>query len=379
MAADLRGYRVGKDPAAHVMRSTDQGCLVISDLSGYTGYLRDTELEHAQNVLADVTETIVSHLQPALRIIRLEGDAVFGYSLSNQIESSLLLDSIDSTYFAFRARLRDIEHATTCRCNACEQIPGLDLKFVGHFGEFVRSRLAGHEDLTGSDVIVVHRLLKNSVAEKVGSRGYTFLTEAFTTALGLDPQRLGMEVHRESYDDVGEVAGYVVDMDRRWRAEQERTRVYVSSDEAQFEYVAQIRGSPTVVWDHLTTPAKRLLWQNEFSRIDQDNPGGRRGVGTTNHCVHGRGAIVEEILDWRPFDYYSVRLTLPGLGKWTQTVELRPQANGTTEVALRGERLRGAKGLMLAAMKGTLQKNLTKNMDRLREVLGPADGDLSQP
>ena len=358
-----------------MLPSTEHGCIVISDLSGYTGYLRDTELEHAQNVLADVTDTIVSHLRPALRIIRLEGDAVFGYALSNRLESFLILDSIDSTYFAFRSRLRDIEHATACRCKACVQIPSLDLKFVGHFGEFVRSRLAGHDDLTGTDVIVAHRLLKNSVTEQFGIRGYTFLTEACTNALGLDPRLLGMEAHRETYDDVGEVGGYVLDMDRRWRAEQERTRVYVSSEEAQFEYVAEVPGSSAVVWDHLTTPTKRLLWQTEFDRIDQHNPGGRRGVGTTNHCVHGRGAIVEEILDWRPFDYYSVRLTLPGLGKWTQTVELSPQGDDGTEVAIRGERLRGARRVMVTAMRRTLQKNLAKNFGRLRVILGSAHRD----
>src|SRR5688572_23179645 len=151
-----------------MLSSTEQGCLVIADLSGYTGYLRETELEHAQNVLADVTETIVTHLRPALQISRLEGDAVFGYALGNQLESSILLDLIDATYFAFQSRLRDIEHATTCRCSACAQIPSLDLKFVAHFGDFVRSRLAGHEDLTGTDVIVVHRLLKNSITAHLG-------------------------------------------------------------------------------------------------------------------------------------------------------------------------------------------------------------------
>ncbi|HJU52569.1 MAG TPA: DUF2652 domain-containing protein [Acidimicrobiia bacterium] len=362
-----------------VMLSTERGCLVISDLSGYTGYLRDTELEHAQNVLADLTETIVSHLRPALRIIRLEGDAVFGYALTTNIDPSILLDAIDSTYFAFRSRLRNIEHATTCRCNACVQIPLLDLKFVAHFGDFVRSRVAGHEDLTGTDVIVVHRLLKNSITEKLGLRGYTFLSEACITALELDPDALGMNEHREQYGDVGVVAGYVIDMDQRWRQEQERTRLYVTSPEAQFEFSAELPASPALIWDYFTTPAKRLLWQPEFNRIDQTNPGGRRGPGTTNHCVHGRGAIVEEILDWRPFDYYSVRLILPGLGNWTQTVELRPRANGNTEVAVRGERLRGAKGLMLTAMKRTLHKRLTTNIDRLRVVLGSSAGNRSQP
>jgi hypothetical protein len=30
------------------------------------------------------------------------------------------------------------------------------------------------------------------------------------------------------------------------------------------------------------------------------------GVGTKNHCMHGKDAIIEELLDWRPFDYFTV-------------------------------------------------------------------------
>jgi hypothetical protein len=32
---------------------------------------------------------------------------------------------------------------------------------------------------------------------------------------------------------------------------------------------------------------------------------GRRGAGTQNHCTHGKDAIVEDIVDWRPFDYVT--------------------------------------------------------------------------
>ena len=353
--------------------STERGCLLIADLSGYTGYLRDTELEHAENVLADLTETIVSRLRSAITINRLIGDAVLGYVVSTRLDSSMLLDAIDSAYYAFRARLRDIEHATTCQCNACTQIPRLDLKFVGHYGEFIRSRVIGHEELTGTDVIVAHRLLKNSVSERFGIRGYSLLSEAFTTALGLEPPQLEMREHREKYEDIGEVAGFVVDMDRRWRLEQQRTSVIVSSDTATFEFTADLPSRPAVVWEYLTTPAKRLLWQTEFSRIDQDNPGGRRGLGTINHCVHGRGAIVESILDWRPFDYYTVRLILPGIGPWTQTISLRATGSEGTEMTIRGERLQGARSLLLTAMKRTIRSNLNKSVDRLREVLGRED------
>ena len=39
----------------------------------------------------------------------------------------------------------------------------LDFKFVAHHGEMVKQKMGGREELAGRDVILVHRLLKNTV------------------------------------------------------------------------------------------------------------------------------------------------------------------------------------------------------------------------
>lgn len=349
--------------------AAESGCLVIADISGYTQYLRDTELEHAQDVLADLLETMVGRLRPALRISRLEGDAAFAYALESEMEASMLLDTIDETYFAFRSRLRDIRQATTCDCNACRLIPNLNLKFVAHNGRFVRNVVAGNEELTGTDVIVVHRLLKNNVNELLGYLGYALLTDSCVTAFELDPLILGMHEHRESYDGVGEILSYVEDLEAAWNHEQERRRVFVLPTEAQFEFVAEFPAPLNVVWDFATSPRKRLLWQTDFTQIDQTNPGGRRGTGTTNHCVHGRGAITEEILDWHPFQYYTQRMILPMVGPWIQTYEFRPLGEGATELRIRIQRLRGKQRLLWPLTRPSLAKGMRENADRLRQIL----------
>src|SRR5204863_10164865 len=72
--------------------------------------------------------------------------------------------------------------------------------------------------------------------------------------------------------------------------------------------------------------------------------GGRRGVGTTNHCIHGKDAIVEEILDWRPSEYFTLnwQMPIPGSPKVKTTYELTGAAEGT-DVSMRMERPRSAK------------------------------------
>ena len=70
---------------------------------------------------------------------------------------------------------------------------------------------------------------------------------------------------------------------------------------------------------------------------------GRRGIGTTNHCVHGAGVSLEEVLDWRPFDYFTLRNTMPGMGSWVTTEELAETEDGRTHVTIRFQRPRAAK------------------------------------
>ena len=55
----------------------------------------------------------------------------------------------------------------------------------------------------------------------------------------------------------------------------------------------------------------------------------RRGVGTTNHCMHGSEVLIEEILDWRPTDYLTLRTTLPNGFKAVSTFTFEDAPDGT--------------------------------------------------
>lgn len=255
----------------------DRGCLVVADISGYTKYLQGSELEHAQDVLGDLTETVVRHLRPVLTLNKLEGDAAFAYAPEDRIEASMLLDDIDECYFAFQSRRRDITQATTCDCNACILIPGLNLKFVVHHGSFVRRPIAGREELTGIDVILVHRLLKNAVTEMLGLRGYALFTEACIAALGIEPSALEMKEHRESYEDVGEVKGFVEDLEARWRHEEERRRVYVVQEGAAFEFEDEYPVPPQVRYGS-TPPLRRSARDGKTTGLIKPTVAGAGGL-----------------------------------------------------------------------------------------------------
>ncbi|HEY7464066.1 MAG TPA: DUF2652 domain-containing protein [Candidatus Limnocylindria bacterium] len=324
-----------------MLKEAERGCLVLADISGYTGFLADSELAHAQDVLRDLIQTVVGTQRPLLKLAKLEGDASFSYSLTDKPDGSALLDTLEASYFAFRRRLDAIKRATTCDCNACILIPGLNLKFVAHFGEFVRERMYGVEELTGTDVIVAHRLLKNDVTSVQGVAAYALLTDALVRAANLDPQALAFAEHRHAYEGIGEVAGWVHDLEPRWQSEQETRRVRVTA-KAQLRAVeADIPATPQEVWAVVTDPNRRADFVPGVARVDEAPMGGRRGIGTTNHCVHGEGATLEEILDWRPFDYFTLKSTVPGIGSWVVTEEVQA-TDGGAHVAIRFQKPRSA-------------------------------------
>ena len=312
--------------------TTESACLLIADISGYTGYLAGVELDHAQDILADLMGTIVSSLRPGLRLAKLEGDAAFMYVVTEKVDGSLLLDAVERCYFGFRRRRRDVRQAPSGECNACVRIPDLDLKFVMHHGTILRQRVAGHEELLGADVILVHRLLKNDVVAATGVSAYALFSQQCVDAMDIDVAALGMRASSETYEHIGLVPLWVHDLDRRWHEEESRTRVLVGEREAALHVDTPTSAPPAIAWEFMTTPGRRTAWQLGVTGVEVVATGNRRGVGATNHCMHGGGASIEELLDWRPYDYFTYRNTVPtpmGPVRFLCTTEFEPTADGT--------------------------------------------------
>lgn len=90
----------------------------------------------------------------------------------------------------------------------------LDLKFVAHHGEFIKQRMGGRDELAGRDVILVHRLLKNGVKDRLGDRAYALFSEFCVEAMGSILRRKDLSVtRRRSTLSVGWPAGCAI-----WKA-----------------------------------------------------------------------------------------------------------------------------------------------------------------
>ena len=360
-------------------------CFLIADISGYTGYLADVELDHAQDILADLIGAVVTALRPGFRLAKLEGDAAFTYAVAERIDGSMLLDTIERCYFGFRRRRRDVRQATSCECNACVRIPDLNLKFVVHHGSAILQKVAGRPELLGSDVIVVHRLLKNEVVEQLGMTAYALITQQCIDVTDIDPAALGMRRITETYDRIGDVPAWAHDLERRWQEEEARQRVRVPPEGAILDLSVPTSVPPQVAWEFLTKPGQRMTWQPWVTEVEVTGAaGGRRGPGSANHCMHGKDAVVEEILDWRPYDYVTDRTILDTPGgpvRLLHTIELEPVAAGTMiHIRFAAPKTSREKALMKdigPAYGGALEASFPSLIAQLDEALATHEVDRS--
>jgi hypothetical protein len=142
--------------------------LVIADIGGYTSFMKAhrTSLVHAQDIVARLLEAVID-AAPRLTLLEIEGDAAFFYTWApggNDASSArLAADETVSMYRAFHACQQAISTLNTCSCQGCRQTELLRVKFVAHLGEVAIQTVKRVSRLAGFDVIVVHRMLKNSV------------------------------------------------------------------------------------------------------------------------------------------------------------------------------------------------------------------------
>ena len=213
------------------MAETRHGYLVLADISGYTSYLAQVELEHAHEILTDLLEAIVEKFKQALTISKLEGDAVFANIDEEKLpRPETLLELIENTYVAFHRRREASQRSSNCSCRACQNIQTLELKFFVHHGDYIVQNISGIRELVGSDVNLIHRLTKNHITENTNWKAYILFTQTAMECIGL--QLEGLHSQDETYEHLGTVQTRTLNLIPRYEALVSAQRVTVPPEQA---------------------------------------------------------------------------------------------------------------------------------------------------
>jgi hypothetical protein len=317
--------------------AVQQGYFLIADITGYTQYLSETELDHAQSILSNLLNLLIQHTRPPLIISRLAGDAVISYGLSEHfLQGQTFAESLEDTYVSFRRMVELMVRNTTCQCKACQNIGALDLKFFVHHGAFAVQKLDAHDELVGSDVNLLHRLLKNHVTEALGLRAYTLYTQAAITRLGLDADTAGMHQLEEQYEHLAPVRTYVQDMHPVWEKKRHEAQVTVTPKTELMHVAIEVGLRPELVWDYLVQPEHFAVLTGAVRMAVVDRRGARVGSGSSLQCYHGDGIMLPlTVVEWQPFERmvteYEVPTPIKGVTALSE-IRLEPIEGGGTRL-----------------------------------------------
>jgi hypothetical protein len=155
--------------------------LFIPDISGFTKFVQNTEIQHSQHVISELLEVLINANTQDLQLAEIEGDALFFYKEENTLSQEKLLAQVETMYTAFYSHLNILSKNRICTCNACATAPNLQLKIVAHSGELQFIDVHGNHKPFGNVVIEAHRLLKNSV----DSDNYVLVSDALAKEIWL--------------------------------------------------------------------------------------------------------------------------------------------------------------------------------------------------
>jgi len=187
---------------------SQRALLLIADIGGYTDYMRAhrMSLAHAEVNTARLLEAVIDAAD-GFELIEIEGDAAF---LSRQANGDAtvraMTDAVVAMHRAFHHERRYVA-ANLCPCDGCTQTENLKLKFVAHVGEVATQTIRDRTKLVGLDVILVHRLLKNSVP----APEYVLCSEELYRAGGASLSERMQEAAQE-LEGIGAVRTYFADM-----------------------------------------------------------------------------------------------------------------------------------------------------------------------
>jgi uncharacterized protein YndB with AHSA1/START domain len=321
------------------MAHTDQGYLLIADITGYTRFMQGSELDHARGILEGLFKALLAELQSPFVLSNVQGDAILAHARDPHVsDGHAVLDTVESLYFGFARELEHMILNTTCKCQACSNMADLDLKLLIHHGAYAEQEIAGRKELSGTEVILIHRLMKNTIAADAGIRAYAAFTEAAAEAINVADFFAGLTRHVEAVEGFPDVSLSVLDMQPRWEAQKSREVVVVEADDGLLcpEVAVDLPATPQRCWHYVNDPELRAKWvPNVVGLTRSKTESGRLTAGTVDHCAHGDGKTsVFTFIDVRPYDHVTFDIAIPLGGSARMSIVLEPK-NGECRVAVR--------------------------------------------
>jgi hypothetical protein len=260
--------------------------LFMPDISGFTEFVSNTEIIHAQNIIQEVLGLIIESNQINMEVGEIEGDAIFFYRIGEPPTLDQLLKQVQTMFTKFHQHLQMYEKQRICPCTACSSAAQLKLKIVAHFGNVADYEVKTHRKLFGKDVIILHRLLKNNLNKKEYALLTNPLVEGAGTA-GQLPEWFYPEEAREQYD-IGEVVFKVSDLAKlKEQLPEISSQEFNAASKAKIVFSEEgiIPAPAEKVFGAIFDLTQRSKWMDGVRSIEMVTKDLINRVGTMHRCI----------------------------------------------------------------------------------------------
>ncbi len=258
--------------------------LFVPDISGFTQFVKSTDIDHGRHIIEELLEGLIESNELGLEVSEVEGDAVLFYRFGDPPDAGEFFHQVRRMFVDFHSRLRVYETRRICDCGACSTMHSLTLKIVAHFGVITQSQIKQHRKLFGSDVILIHRLLKNDISH----HEYALFTRGLAARwhVSAQPDWASTEEGSHTYD-VGEVLYRYVALAPLCESVPEPVAENFSIPgvtKQVFSINQEIRAPLQLVVDVATDLPQRLYWMQGAKRVEMRDHQPNH-VGTKHRCV----------------------------------------------------------------------------------------------
>jgi hypothetical protein len=255
--------------------------ILIPDISGFTHFMSSMELEHASHVITSFLETIVKATNGRFEVSEIEGDAVLLYKKGGVETKQELLDLCLEIFNAFHYQRKMMQQVVLCHCGACQSIINLSLKFIAHYGVISEIKVDRFVKASGLDMIIAHRLLKNSI----NSGEYILLTDNLLHQVSDQKNECGLawKTSAEEFASIGKVNfQYAVIEDLKSTVPDPPKHDVKYIDHDQGFYELDIMAPYKDVYMALMDMVGRVHWMSGLKEVKQESD--HPFVGSIHYC-----------------------------------------------------------------------------------------------
>ena len=180
--------------------------ICIPDITGFTRFMAETDLAFSRKIIPPLLRSLVASNTLSMSVGEVEGDAILFYRFGALPSLSELTEQCKKFHADFNEQLESLKKQFPDDFAKYISTKKLSLKIVLHAAEMTSTHIEGMIKLIGEDVVVVHKLLKNSVedaeyilfSEKLLSH---FTENEINNLLNWDQLKNG----KDEYDFIGEI------------------------------------------------------------------------------------------------------------------------------------------------------------------------------